>query len=112
MSADESVSEIVYILGAVNNPGSVDYGLIESEKQPEMFLLLAEAGGFSKYAKRGEVFLIRNGKVLGTRDLDIAKLLTSGVKDFSGQDYSLLPGDVVFVAERGLDSSRRRKPQD
>jgi protein involved in polysaccharide export with SLBB domain len=93
--------EMVYVLGSVNKPGSVEYKLISSQDQPEMILLLAEAGGFSKFAKQNGVSLIRGGTVIKTKDLTLSKLFVSG-KKISPEEYDLKPGDIIFVPERGF----------
>jgi polysaccharide export outer membrane protein len=87
----------VYVVGAVNEPRYVTYrsGL-------KVLDAILEAGGFSEYADKGDVLIIRNqtlahGEVKKTQfEADIKALLKG--KDLK-QNFLLQPGDYVNVKE-------------
>ena len=87
----------VYVVGAVNEPKYVFYrsGL-------KVLDVILEAGGFSEYADRGDVSIIRNQKLANGEvekielEADIKALLKG--KDLK-QNHFLEPGDYVNVKE-------------
>jgi len=81
----------VFILGQVTKPGAVD---LPSQQPLTVSKAISLAGGFDKYAKQGEVQLIRTGQPVKT--VDVASILEG---DGKSQDPVLLPGDTVYVPE-------------
>jgi polysaccharide export outer membrane protein len=87
----------VYVVGAVNEPRYVSYrsGL-------KVLDVILEAGGFSEYADKSDVLIIRNKKRANGEvekvelEADIKALLKG--KDLK-QNYLLEPGDYVNVQE-------------
>jgi len=81
----------VFILGQVTKPGAVD---LPSQEPLTVSKAISLAGGFDKYAKKGEVQLIRTGQPVKT--VDVASILEGDVKSL---DPVLQPGDTVYVPE-------------
>lgn len=85
----------VYVLGEVNKPG-----LYEIEKQHNVLDALGLASGYTKYAAKKKILLIRKGlsKQEDVVNVDLLALLTKG--DMK-QNYELNDGDVLFVNSNG-----------
>lgn len=81
----------VYIIGHVGRPGAVN---LPSQEVLTVSKAVSLAGGFSQYAKQGDVQLMRTGKRVQT--VDVRAILTG---DQQVQDPVLAPGDTVFVPE-------------
>jgi polysaccharide export outer membrane protein len=81
----------VYIIGQVGKPGAVN---LPSQEVLTVSKAVSLAGGFSQYAKQGEVQLMRSGKRV--QSVDVRAILTGDAKV---QDPVLEPGDTVFVPE-------------
>lgn len=81
----------VYIIGHVGKPGAVN---MPSQEVLTVSKAVSLAGGFSQYAKQGEVQLMRSGKRVQV--VDVRAILTGDAKV---QDPVLEPGDTVFVPE-------------
>ena len=81
----------VYIIGQVGKPGAVN---LPSQEVLTVSKAVSLAGGFSQYAKQGEVQLMRSGKRVQV--VDVRAILTG---DNKIQDPVLEPGDTVFVPE-------------
>jgi polysaccharide export outer membrane protein len=81
----------VYIIGQVGKPGAVN---LPSQEVLTVSKAVSLAGGFSQYAKQGEVQLMRSGKRVQV--VDVRAILTGDTKV---QDPVLEPGDTVFVPE-------------
>jgi polysaccharide biosynthesis/export protein len=81
----------VYIIGHVGKPGAVN---LPSQEVLTVSKAVSLAGGFSQYAKQGEVQLMRAGKRVQV--VDVRAILTGDAKI---QDPVLEPGDTVFVPE-------------
>lgn len=81
----------VFILGQVTKPGAVN---LPSQEPLTVSKAVSLAGGFDKYAKKGNVQLIRSGERV--REVDVAKILTG---DTRTEDPKLQPGDTVYVPE-------------
>ncbi len=87
----------VYVLGEVNKPG-----LVELEKSHNLLDAIGAVGGYTKYAAKKQVFIIRHlgGGKLQTKPLkaNLYKLLKKA--DMS-QNYALGDGDVVYLSNNG-----------
>jgi protein involved in polysaccharide export with SLBB domain len=81
----------VYIIGHVGKPGAVN---LPSQEVLTVSKAISLAGGFSQYAKQGDVQLMRAGKHVQV--VDVRAILTGDTKV---QDPVLEPGDTVFVPE-------------
>jgi polysaccharide export outer membrane protein len=81
----------VYIIGHVGKPGAVN---LPSQEVLTVSKAVSLAGGFSQYAKQGDVQLMRSGKRVQV--VDVRAILTGDAKV---QDPVLEPGDTVFVPE-------------
>jgi polysaccharide export outer membrane protein len=84
----------VYIIGRVAKPGALN---LPSDQTLTVSKAVSMAGGFEKYARKGQVQLIRGGATIETIDVDA---LLNG--DDEQEDPKLQPGDTVFVPERGF----------
>jgi polysaccharide biosynthesis/export protein len=81
----------VYIIGQVGKPGAVN---LPSQEVLTVSKAVSLAGGFSQYAKQGEVQLMHSGKRVQV--VDVRAILTGDTKVL---DPVLEPGDTVFVPE-------------
>jgi protein involved in polysaccharide export with SLBB domain len=75
----------------VGKPGAVN---LPSQEVLTVSKAVSLAGGFSQYAKQGEVQLMHSGKRVQV--VDVRAILTGDAKV---QDPVLEPGDTVFVPE-------------
>jgi len=82
----------VYVLGEVNRPG-----MYELEKQHNLLDALGVAGGYTKYALRKGVYVVRTTGKYQTVNLD--RLLKKG--DLT-QNLSLTEGDLVYLNKNGI----------
>jgi polysaccharide biosynthesis/export protein len=82
----------VYIIGQVNHPGAVS---LPSQEALTVSKAVSLAGGFDRYAREGNVQLLRAGSPALT--IDVEAILTG---DRSKEDPRLAPGDTVFVPQR------------
>jgi polysaccharide export outer membrane protein len=85
----------VYVFGEVAKPG-----LYEIERQHNVLDAIGIAGGYTKYAAKKKIFIIRKGH---TRDEDMIRvnLLQMLNKGDTTQNYSLNEGDVLFITNNG-----------
>jgi polysaccharide export outer membrane protein len=86
-------AERVYVSGDVARPAAIELGERDSMSITQA---LTEAGGFTQFASRDKVRVLR--PILGTNrraeiDIDLKRVLEG--KDV---DFPLLPNDVVYVA--------------
>lgn len=83
-------SRKVYVLGRVNSPGVFPL-------RSEMTLLqaIALAGGFSEWAKKGDIILLRRTDGIRQRFVINLKKVIEGKK--SSEDIRLQPGDKIIV---------------
>ena len=92
-----SAIRVAYVLGAVNKPGNID---VPNDARITVSMAVSQAGSYTKFASTGRVQVLRHtpsGEVKKlTVDLDA---VLDGKLD---QDVQLLPGDVVWVPERGI----------
>lgn len=85
----------IYVLGEVNKPGLYEIG-----RQHNVLDALGAAGGYTKYAAKKNVFLLRKG---ATRSEDMVKVnvLSMLTKGDMTQNYELNDGDVLFLSSNG-----------
>ncbi len=92
-----SAVRVAYVLGAVNKPGNID---VPNDSRVTVSMAVSSAGSYTKFASTGRVQVLRHlpsGEVKKfTVDLDA---VLEGKLD---EDVQLLPGDVVWVPERGI----------
>jgi protein involved in polysaccharide export with SLBB domain len=92
-----SAVRVAYVLGAVNKPGNID---VPNDSRVTVSMAVSTAGSYTKFASTGRVQVLRHlpsGEVKKfTVDLDA--VLDGRMED----DVQLLPGDVVWVPERGI----------
>jgi polysaccharide biosynthesis/export protein len=89
----------VYVLGEVNKPG-----MYELEKLHNVLDAIGIAGGYTKYAAKKSIFILRGGRPEKPIKVNLLKLLREG--DMS-QNYSLNDGDVVYLNDSGkMDFAR------
>jgi len=89
----------IYVLGEVNHPG-----MYELEKTHNVLDAIGAANGYTMYAAKKTVFIVRNGRSEKPIKIDLVKLLTKG--DMS-QNYTLAEGDVVYLTSNNkIDFSK------
>jgi polysaccharide biosynthesis/export protein len=83
----------IYVFGQVKNPGAVR--MKKGSDDVTLLRAIAQAGGFSDRARRGNVLVTRTeGNVEKKIHVDVKDILSGGRKDFVLQAF-----DVVFVPE-------------
>lgn len=85
-------AERVYVNGEVGKVGSQELG--ERDSIP-IAQVIAEAGGFTRDAKKGKVRILR--PVEGTSRRAVIEVDVADLFDGKGLDIPLLPGDIVYV---------------
>lgn len=85
-------AERVYVNGEVSKVGSQELG--ERDSIP-IAQVIAEAGGFTREAKRGKVRILR--PVEGTSRRAVIEVDVADLFNGRGLDVPLLPGDIVYV---------------
>jgi len=91
----------VYVLGEVLRPG-----MYELDKQHSLLDAIGVAGGYTQYAAKKEVYVIRSGQHdnKARQKINLLKLLKTG--DLS-QNVALNEGDVVYLSSSGkIDFAR------
>ncbi|MDR3560089.1 MAG: polysaccharide export protein [Negativicutes bacterium] len=89
----------VYVLGEVLRPG-----MYELDKQHKLLDAIGIAGGYTPYAAKKLVYLLREGQSSQPLKVNLLKLLKEG--DMS-QNLALGEGDVVYLTSSGkLDFAR------
>jgi len=84
----------VYVLGEVPKPG-----MYELDKQHNLLDAIGVAGGYTQYAAKKEVLLVRNGQSgYPPQKINLLRLLKTG--DMS-QNVPLNEGDVVYLSSSG-----------
>jgi len=92
-----SAIRVAYVLGAVNKPGNID---VPNDARITVSMAVSQAGSYTKFASTGRVQVLRHtpGGEVKKLSVDLDAVL-DGKLD---QDVQLLPGDVVWVPERGI----------
>ncbi|HVE39784.1 MAG TPA: SLBB domain-containing protein [Planctomycetota bacterium] len=92
-----SAVRVAYVLGAVNKPGNID---VPNDARVTVSMAVSAAGSYTKFASTGRVQVLRR-----LPSGDIKKLSVDLDAVLAGDlnlDVQLLPGDVVWVPERGI----------
>lgn len=92
-----SAIRVAYVLGAVNKPGNID---VPNDARITVSMAVSQAGSYTKFASTGRVQVLRHTPTGEVRKLsvDLDAVLDGRLE----QDVQLLPGDVVWVPERGI----------
>jgi len=92
-----SAVRVAYVLGAVNKPGNID---VANDSRVTVSMAVSAAGSYTKFASTGRVQVLRR---LPTGDIKkISVDLDAGLAGDLKLDVPLLPGDAVWVPERGI----------
>ncbi len=92
-----SAVRVAYVLGAVNKPGNVD---VPNDTRVTVSMAVSAAGSYTKFASTGRVQVLRR---LSSGDIKkISVDLDAVLAGDLNLDVQLLPGDVVWVPERGI----------
>lgn len=92
-------AEKVYISGEVSKVSSIELGERDTISVTQA---LTEAGGFTQYADRGKVRVLR--PVTGTNRRAEILLAMDRIYDGKDIDFPLLPNDVLYVPRSGTKS--------
>jgi len=87
---------VAYVMGQVNRPGPMD---LPNNTRMTLSMAVSHAGSYTKFASTGSIQILRHLPAGGTRTL-VADL--DAILEGNGTDPEILPGDVVWVPERGL----------
>src|SRR6185295_15735810 len=88
---------VAYVLGAVNKPGNID---VPNNTRVTVSMAVSQAGSYTKFASTGRCQVLRhmpNGEI-AKLPVDLDAVLDGKLE----LDVELLPGDVVWVPERGI----------
>jgi polysaccharide export outer membrane protein len=92
-----SAIRVAYVLGAVTKPGNIE---VPNDSRITVSMAVSQAGSYTKFAATGRVQVLRR-----TPTGDIRKIAVDLDAVLDGKldlDIQLLPGDVVWVPERGI----------
>lgn len=92
-----SAVRVAYVLGAVNKPGNID---VPNDSRVTVSMAVSTAGSYTKFASTGRVLVLRHlpsGEIKKFA-VNLDAVLEGKLED----DVQLLPGDVVWVPERGI----------
>jgi len=92
-----SAVRVAYVLGAVNKPGNLD---VPNDARITVSMAVSHAGSYTKFAATGRVQVLRHTPTGETQKIgvDLDAVLNGQLE----LDIPLLPGDVVWVPERGI----------
>lgn len=92
-----SAVRVAYVLGAVNKPGNLD---VPNDARITVSMAVSQAGSYTKFAATGRVQVLRQAPTGETQKIavDLDAVLNGQLE----LDIPLLPGDVVWVPERGI----------
>ena len=92
-----SAIRVAYVLGAVNKPGNID---VPNDARITVSMAVSQAGSYTKFASTGRVQVLRHTPTGEVKKISVdLDAVLDGKLD---QDVQLLPGDVVWVPERGI----------
>ncbi len=93
-----SAVRVAYVLGAVNKPGNIE---VPNDARITVSMAVSHAGSYTKFASTGSVVVLRRSPTgeISRIAVDLDLVLEKGRLDL---DVQLLPGDVVWVPERGI----------
>jgi polysaccharide export outer membrane protein len=92
-----SGARVVYVLGAVAKPGSFE---IAVDTRMTASMAVSMAGSYTRFASTSKILVLR--QVPGGESKKIRVDLDQIVEGKLEMDVDLMPGDVVWVPERGL----------
>lgn len=87
---------VAYVMGQVNRPGPMD---LPNNTRMTLSMAVSHAGSYTKFASTGSIQILRHLPSGGTRTMSVD---LDAVLEGGAQDPEILPGDVVWVPERGL----------
>ena len=92
-----SAARVVYVLGAVEQPGWFE---IPADTRMTTSMAISRAAGFTKFAAKGSIQVLRQLPTGESKRLpvDMGNVLGGKLEE----DLPLEPGDVVWVPERGI----------
>jgi polysaccharide export outer membrane protein len=94
----ESDDELVFVMGAVANPGAV-----KLKTELSIMDAVMAVGGPTRGADKKHVYLVRNTGTRGyVQPIDLGILI--GKADFR-QDYLLKDGDIIYVSENAIEKA-------
>ena len=91
----EASDEMVYVLGEVMTPGA-----IQLKGGMTVMKAVMLAGGMNKYANPEKIFVIRQQSEKG----DVVRVNLRNLLEHAdfGQNFSLLPNDIVYISPSGM----------
>jgi len=92
-----SAIRVAYVLGAVHKPGNIE---VPNDARMTVSMAVSQAGSYTKFAATGRVQVLRR-----TLTGEVRKIVVDLDSVLDGKlelDLQLLPGDVVWVPERGI----------
>jgi polysaccharide export outer membrane protein len=87
---------VAYVLGQVNKPGAMD---LPNNTRMTLSMAVSYAGSYTKFASTGSIQILRHTPS-GTTRMTVADL--DAILEGQVADPEILPGDVVWVPERGI----------
>ena len=92
-----SAIRVAYVLGAVTKPGNIE---VPNDSRITVSMAVSQAGSYTKFAATGRVQVLRRTPTGDVRKIAVdLDAVLDGKLDL---DIQLLPGDVVWVPERGI----------
>lgn len=92
-----SAIRVAYVLGQVNKPGNIE---VPNDARVTVSMAVSHAGSYTKFASTGRVQVLRHTPTGDVRKITVdLDAVLDGKLDL---DLQLLPGDVVWVPERGI----------
>jgi protein involved in polysaccharide export with SLBB domain len=92
-----SAVRVAYVLGAVSKPGNIE---VPNDARITVSMAVSQAGSYTKFAATGRVQVLRHSPTGETQKIGVdLDAVLNGQLDL---DIPLLPGDVVWVPERGI----------
>jgi polysaccharide export outer membrane protein len=92
-----SAIRVAYVLGAVNKPGNIE---VPNDARITVSMAVSQAGSYTKFAATGRVQVLRHSPTGEVRKMTVD--LDAVLEGNLALDLQLLPGDVVWVPERGI----------
>jgi len=83
-------SKKIYIFGEINRPGTVQY-----EENMTILQAILIAGGFTKSADKGKIYITRNVNGVEKR----ISLSVDNLTKLDDVKFKMLPGDVIYIPE-------------
>jgi len=83
-------SKKIYIFGEITKPGTVQY-----EENMTVLQAILTAGGFTKNADKGKIYITRNVKGVEKR----ISLSVDNITKLDDIKFKMIPGDVIYIPE-------------